>query len=105
MCGNEGQRTDGIEPQTDDDAPFVVELLDEHGGRECQAEVSQIKHYRNQRGLGGADAEYLGEGIYHRCRYVVGKSPQGKAGGNEHPRRQVFLVLNMEKIFCNHCIR
>lgn len=66
---------------------------DEQGSRQGHAEVAPIEGHLNQRAIGHAHAENLGEGLHHRVGDVVGKAPQGKAAGHHDEREHITHAL------------
>ncbi len=86
----EQECSDGIEAESGEHTGLVGVAANEYGRREGHGEISAVEGHLDERAVGDAHAEYLGESLYHGVGYVVGKPPQCKAAGDEYERYQII---------------
>ena len=89
-CGDEHQRSDGIQSQSHQDTRLIAEALNEQCSRQCHTEIASVESHLHQRPFRHTHAENLRETLHHRVRDIIGKAPQGKAACYQDKRHQVI---------------
>ena len=74
--GDEEERADGIERQSEQDAALIGIAPDEQRRRNGHRGIAAVEGELNQRGLGGRQFHHGLEGGHHRVGDVVGEAPE-----------------------------
>ena len=81
-----------VERQTQHDAALVAVAAYEERRRHRHGGIAAIEGKLHKRRLAGLEFHHRLEGCHHGVGDIIGKSPEGKEGGQEHEGQEILLL-------------
>ena len=92
-AGNEEQRADAVENETEQHTGAVAEATNEGAGGQGHEEITAVDHDLDESRFGFAQVQCVLEIFIQHIENAVGETPQKEKGGDEEKRGEIVVPV------------